>query len=188
MEATELEGCVLGIVWAWGPCTAYVVRKVFLDSLSPYWSGSAGAIYPLVARLEGRGLIVSRAEPRGGKSRRELTITPEGVATLHTWLLPLPEWTGSVPVDPVRTRMFFLGAVSPEQQEAFLADAEAKARAALDAIRQEHEGHVQKAEVWEARATRGAIRVQEARIKWLAEVRRELRDAKRQYSTKASSG
>lgn len=178
METTELEGCVLGIVWASGPCTAYVIRKVFLDSLSPYWSGSAGAIYPLVARLEARGLIVSRAEPRGGKSRRELTITPEGIATLHTWLLPLPEWTGSVPVDPVRTRMFFLGAVSLEEQEAFLADAESKARAALDALRQEHEMHAQKGEIWEARATRGAIRVQEARIKWLAETRRELRDAK----------
>jgi DNA-binding PadR family transcriptional regulator len=178
VEATELEGCVLGIVWAWGPCTAYVIRKVFLDSLSPYWSGSAGAIYPLVARLEGRGLLVSRAEPRGGKSRRELTITPEGVATLHTWLLPLPEWTGPVPVDPVRTRMFFLGALSPAEQEAFLADAEAKARGAAEALRKEHETHVQKAEVWEARATRGAVRVQEARIKWLAEVRRELRDAK----------
>ena len=175
MEATELESCVLGIVWAWGPCTAYAVRKVFLDSLSPYWSGSAGAIYPLVARLEARKLIAARAEPRGGRSRKELSITPEGLAALRAWLLPLPEWTGSVPVDPVRTRMFFLAALAPEEQEAFLADAETKARAGADAIRQEHEAHLQKEELWEARSTRGALRVQEARIAWLAEVRREIR-------------
>lgn len=175
MEATELESCVLGIVWAWGPCTAYVIRKVFLDSLSPYWSGSAGAIYPLVARLEARGLIVSRAEPRGGRSRKELSITSEGLAALRSWLLPLPDWTGSVPVDPVRTRMFFVGALPPEEQEAFLAEAEAKARAGVEALRAEHEEHLRKEEVWEARATRGALLVQEARIKWLAEVRRELR-------------
>lgn len=176
MEATELESCVLGIVWASGPCTAYVIRKVFLDSLSPYWSGSAGAIYPLVARLEARGLITARVEPRGERSRKELTITSDGLAALRSWLLPLPEWTGFVPVDPVRTRMFFLGALPPEEQEAFLAEAEARARAGLESIRAEHEAHLGKGEVWEARATRGALHLQEARIEWLAEVRREILD------------
>ena len=139
MESTELEGCVLGIVWERGPCTAYVIRTVFLESLSPYWSGSAGSIYPLVARLEARGLVAARVEPRGGRSRKELSITPEGVAALHAWLRPLPEWTGSVPVDPVRTRMFFLGALPPEEQEAFVADAETKARAGRSRSGEEHE-------------------------------------------------
>lgn len=175
MESTELEGCVLGIVWERGPCTAYVIRTVFLESLSPYWSGSAGSIYPLVARLEARGLVAARVEPRGGRSRKELSLTPEGLAALRTWLLPLPEWTGPVPVDPVRTRMFFLGSLSPEEQEAFLADAEAKARAGAEAVREEHETALRKGEIWEARATRGALLVQEARIAWLAEVRREVR-------------
>ena len=34
-EPTELEGCVQGVVWQQGPCTAYTIRKVFLDSPSP---------------------------------------------------------------------------------------------------------------------------------------------------------
>lgn len=178
MEATELESCALGIVWAWGPCTAYVIRKVFLDSLSPYWSGSAGAIYPLVARLEARGLIEARVEARGARSRKELTITPDGLAALRSWLLPLPEWTGFVPVDPVRTRMFFLSALSPEEQEAFLAGAEARARAGMEALRAEHAEHRRKEEIWEARATRGALLVQEARIEWLAGILREIRGAR----------
>jgi DNA-binding PadR family transcriptional regulator len=178
VESTELEGCVLGIVWERGPCTAYVIRTVFLESLSPYWSGSAGSIYPLVARLEARGLIAARVEPRGGRSRKELSITSEGAA-VHAWLYPLPEWTGQVPVDPVRTRMFFLGALAPEAQEAFLADAETKARAGAVSLREEHEAALRKGESWEARATRGAIRVQEARIEWLAEVRREIRGPER---------
>ncbi len=179
MESTELEGCALGIVWVRGPCTAYVIRTVFLESLSPYWSGSAGSIYPLVARLEARGLIAARVEPRGGRSRRELSITPEGVAALHAWIRPLPEWTGQVPVDPVRTRMYFLGGLAPEEQEAFLADAEAKARAAAESLREEQETALRKGEVWEARATRGAILAQEARIAWLAEVGREIRGSRR---------
>jgi DNA-binding PadR family transcriptional regulator len=174
VESTELEGCVLGIVWERGPCTAYVIRTVFLESLSPYWSGSAGSIYPLVARLEARGLVAARVEPRGGRSRKELSITPEGLGALHAWLRPLPEWTGPVPVDPVRTRMFFLGALPPEEQEAFVADAEAKARAGAEALRKEHQAALRRGEAWEARATRGAILVQAARIEWLAEVRREI--------------
>jgi DNA-binding PadR family transcriptional regulator len=52
-----LEGCVLGILWERGPCTAYAARKVLRESPSPYWSGSAGAVYPLLARLEGRRLV-----------------------------------------------------------------------------------------------------------------------------------
>lgn len=179
MESTELEGCVLGIVWERGPCTAYVIRTVFLESLSPYWSGSAGSIYPLVARLEARGLVAARVEPRGGRSRKELSITQEGVAALHAWLLPLPAWTGPVPVDPVRTRMFFLGALPPEEQETFVAEAETRARAAAESLREEHEAARRKGEIWEARATRGALLVQAARIEWLAEVRQEIRGARR---------
>src|SRR5262245_13459166 len=45
---TELEGTALGVIWAGQPCTPYRVRRVFLDSPSPSWSGSAGAIYPLI--------------------------------------------------------------------------------------------------------------------------------------------
>jgi hypothetical protein len=33
---SELEGCVLGLVWAKGPCTPYTVRKVFQASRSAY--------------------------------------------------------------------------------------------------------------------------------------------------------
>ena len=35
-----------------GPATPYAVRKDFLDSPTPQWSGSAGTIYPLVARMQ----------------------------------------------------------------------------------------------------------------------------------------
>ena len=174
MEPTELESCVLGIVWERGPCTAYVIRTVFRESLSSYWSGSAGAIYPLVARLEARGLIAAKTAAWGERSKKELTITPEGLAALRSWLRPLPKWTGSPPVDPIRTRMFFLGTLPAEEWEAFLADAEARIRADMDTIRQECESLRQKGEILNALATQGGLRAQEARLQWLAEVRREL--------------
>ncbi len=52
---SELEAVVLGLVWSDGPCTAYAVRRTVQASLSAQWSGSAGAVYPAVARLEQRG-------------------------------------------------------------------------------------------------------------------------------------
>ena len=49
-DTTELEAAVLGVVWQDGPCTPYAIRQHFLESPAPRWSGSAGAIYPLVRR------------------------------------------------------------------------------------------------------------------------------------------
>jgi hypothetical protein len=46
---SELEAAVLGLVWSDGPCTAYAVRRTVQNSLSTQWSGSAGAVYPVVA-------------------------------------------------------------------------------------------------------------------------------------------
>src|SRR6476659_7226575 len=56
-DLTELEQCVLGVIWRDGPMTAYEIAALFTKSLSPYWSGSAGAIYPVVQRLRKRGLV-----------------------------------------------------------------------------------------------------------------------------------
>ena len=56
-DLTDLEQAALGVVWRDGPCTPYQVRKQFLDSPTPSWSGSAGTIYPLMRRLEDMGLV-----------------------------------------------------------------------------------------------------------------------------------
>ncbi|HZE88705.1 MAG TPA: PadR family transcriptional regulator, partial [Verrucomicrobiae bacterium] len=62
---SELEGATLGVVWSEQPCTPYAIRRVFQTSPSPFWSGSAGAIYPLVERLETRGLVRAEATMTG---------------------------------------------------------------------------------------------------------------------------
>jgi len=40
-QLTELEGCVLGLIRQRGSCTPYTIRRVFLKSPTPHWSGSA---------------------------------------------------------------------------------------------------------------------------------------------------
>ena len=85
---SELETVVLGLVWSDGPCTAYAVRRTVQASLSAQWSGSAGAVYPAVARLEKRGLIRCRDQATGQRRSQALEVTARGSRALADWLGP----------------------------------------------------------------------------------------------------
>jgi DNA-binding PadR family transcriptional regulator len=175
-RTTELEGCVLGVVWEKGPCTPYTIRKVFQDSPSPHWTGSAGAIYPLVARLATRRLI--RADARRSSGRRGATtyrITPSGLEALKRWLgPPLPEWAIGVPVDALRTRLRFLGAVPAPVRRAFLAEAETRLRDHLRVVEKECRRSRAGGDPFAYLVSRGALSMLQARSEWLREVRRTL--------------
>jgi DNA-binding PadR family transcriptional regulator len=172
---TELEGCVLGIVWSRGPCSAYVARRVFLDSPSPYWSGSAGAVYPLLARLEVRGLVRAQAHSAGRRASRRFVLTPLGRRMLERWLgPPLPAWILGIPMDPLRTRMGFLGALPAPRQALFLAEAEKHARVHLESARKELAGTRAAGGLFDQFVSVGAVASLEARLAWLRGARRRL--------------
>ena len=172
---TELEHCVLGVVWQAGPLTAYEIAKPFAQSPSTYWSGSAGAIYPLVKRLEDKGLLRGEIEQWNSRQKRTFTITDEGLKVLREWLSPpfTPD-VGAVSFDPIRTRVSFLGALPPRQREKFIDDAERVIHEQLEQIREMQARESAAGNVFEALAGRGGIHELEARLKWLVEVRREL--------------
>jgi DNA-binding PadR family transcriptional regulator len=118
---SELEAVVLGLVWQDGPCTPYAIRQVFLRTPSPQWSGSAGAIYPAVRRLERRGLIRSDTQWQGRRRSRVYRPTPRGVAALRRWLKSSQaDGVVGVPPDPMRTRYRFLGALTPRERKAIV--------------------------------------------------------------------
>jgi DNA-binding PadR family transcriptional regulator len=171
---TELEGCVLGLVWANGPCTPYAVRKVFLSSKSPHWSGSAGAIYPLVERLAGLGLLGSEAHATGRRASLRYVVTAEGVRALVGWLGPSwPDWVAGVPPDPLRTRLRFLAALPPAQQRQFLLDAEELVREHRDRLQDEADRR-RGEDFYRYMNVRGAVLVMTARLEWLREFRLAL--------------
>src|SRR5580704_2962890 len=118
---SEIEACVIALVSVDGPATPYAIRKVFLDSPSPQWSGSAGTIYPLIERLLGRKLIRSKLCLTGKRRGYQISVTAAGSRALRAWLsLPIPEWVAGVPPDPLRTRVRFLGVISRNHRTAFL--------------------------------------------------------------------
>jgi DNA-binding PadR family transcriptional regulator len=121
---SELECFTLGLVWRHGPCSAYDVRMLMQDSPSTQWSASAGAIYPLIRRLEREGLVTGRQERRGGRSRRLYSATRAGARALRAWIgPPLAEEAVTVAYDPLRSRARFLGVLGPPERARWVASA-----------------------------------------------------------------
>jgi DNA-binding PadR family transcriptional regulator len=115
---------VLALVSADGPATPYAIRKVFLSSPNPQWSGSAGTIYPLIKRLLRRKFVRSTMYLHGKRRGYRISLTTAGARALEYWFaIPIPDWVTGVPPDPLRTRIGFLNTVSPGQQVAFIQNA-----------------------------------------------------------------
>jgi DNA-binding PadR family transcriptional regulator len=110
---TELESCVLAVIWRNAPCSAYVVQKVFAASLTPEWSSSAGSIYPVLRRLLALALVAHEQEAWGRSTKAVYRPTGEGEAAVRQWISELGAAALTAPPDPVRTRAFFLDALSP---------------------------------------------------------------------------
>jgi DNA-binding PadR family transcriptional regulator len=172
MAVTELEGVILGIVSSRQPCSAYVVRARFEASPTPGWRKSKGAIYPAVSRLVARGYLASEKSSEGRVPKDLLSLTANGRTALVDWILELGEEKGGAPVDPVRTRVNYLGNLKPAEREAFLNRAEAAAgralaRAAADV------SDPQAADHWTLRAATLGVQMQiRTKIEWLRKVRK----------------
>lgn len=128
---SELEGFVLGLIWEMGPCSPYELRRQMRSSPSTQWSASAGAIYPLVRRLEKLGFVRSLAKKTGKRARREYQVTASGTRALRAWVgPPLAREAITVAHDPLRSRARFLAALSHKERVAWVK----AARAALDEV------------------------------------------------------
>lgn len=168
---TELEGIVLGIVWSRQPCTPYQVRREFADSPSPYWSGSAGAIYPLMSRLESVGLLRSEAHATGSRKSRLYGLTPAGRAALVGWVgPPVPPEMVSVPPDPLRMRIAFMTVLPPARRRKFLEELETGLEGFLELFQRDYTERRLGDPQAELMA-KGALRMQKARLEWIRDVR-----------------
>ena len=134
-KLSEIEACVLALVSVDGPATPYAIRKVFLNSPNPQWSGSAGTIYPLIERLKRRKLIRTKVFRTGKRRGNRILLTRAGSRAVKRWLsLPVPTWVAGVPPDPLRTRIRFLGVLNARQRRAFLQDAHQRMQAHVRTI------------------------------------------------------
>lgn len=171
-----LPELVLGVLWLDGPCTAYHVRRAFQDSLSSHLSGSAGAIYPAIARLREQRLIAARAVATDARGAEALSLTPRGKAALSRWVgTPLaPDET--VDLDHLRLRLRFLALLPPARRRDLVDAARSavreKTREVAAAARAAHAADDLML-YFTHRSVQLALR---ARAKWLDEVQSRLGD------------
>jgi len=172
---SDLEFCVLGIVWKKAPCTAYAVRKEFIESPSTHWSGSAGSIYPLVRRLEEKGLLRSVAGTRGRRPHRAYAITTAGRKELRQWISPpLPPRVAATTYSPLRTRMYFLAALRPQKQIEFLDNALDALRGEVDTMRSVCDRYRDDGDLFSRLASLSGLYALRSQIKWIDAVRKTL--------------
>jgi DNA-binding PadR family transcriptional regulator len=174
---TELESCTLGVIGQRQPCSTYQVRQVFLRSTTPAWSGSAGAIYPVMERLIALGLVRVEGLKGDRRGRRNLSLTAAGRRAFSAWATTLEPGMGHATPDPIRTRATFFDLVdSPKEQSRFFARAEALTR---DAIRTQQalvESDRRAGRLGDYVSSLGGLHQLEGRLKWLRKVRALLKN------------
>ena len=105
-RTNKTQYVILGLL-SIGPQSGYDVKQTVDRALSHFWSEGYGSIYPILKRLEEKGLAVSQLEVQDGKPDRKVyEITDAGRSELRNWL--------AQPVEPpaVRNEMLlrlFLG-------------------------------------------------------------------------------
>ena len=171
-SSSELEGFVLGLVWQLGPASAYDIRTHMQNSPSTQWSGSAGAIYPLMRRLARRGLVAGRRERVGRRGRVRYQITRAGLRVLKAWVgPPFSPDVITVSYDPLRSRARFLAALPPTQRPRWTQAAEAALREVASRVRRWHALHAGAGDAFLALLTRHGELDVTARRAWLASVK-----------------
>ena len=116
---TDMEGAALAVLARRGALTSYAVARAFAESPSEFWSGSAGAVYPMLRRLRARGFVSASQGADGERSRTRYSVTAKGRAAFEGWLLDVERGAGWG-FDPLRTRAMELDLVSPAAGKRFL--------------------------------------------------------------------
>ena len=169
-KLSELESCVLGVIWREGPGTAYQVRKAFAQSLTTSWRASTGAIYPLIRKLKNRDLIKECAIPDDLRNARILEITGKGLAEVQSWIADMPDWVADPAADTIRTRYYFLSSLPDARRASVLSAWIAGSGEKISQLAAAVERYDDKGDTVEAMAHRGAMMQLQARLEWLQSI------------------
>jgi DNA-binding PadR family transcriptional regulator len=173
-KLSHLAYIALGVVAESQPCSGYAVMKQFQSSSSTYFSGSAGAIYPLLRRLGEAGLIKEQRHKAGSRTRRTYTLTEQGSSALLEWVCaPLPAEDVAFTVDLLRTRCLFFERLPKAKRRSFVKDARSQLKARI----KDFEGRIadeKKYTQLERVSFHSVCLIDKARLKWLDVVEKEL--------------
>lgn len=81
----KMEYVILGLL-SHETLTGYEMKKRMDTTMSLFWSGSYGSIYPTLQKLSDKGHIVSMETTNNGRDKINYSITHSGKEYLQQWL------------------------------------------------------------------------------------------------------
>ena len=81
----KMQFVILGLL-SHEPMTGYEMKKRMDTTMSLFWSGSYGSIYPTLQRLKDNGSIDSSQSTEAGRDKIIYRITEQGRMILQQWL------------------------------------------------------------------------------------------------------
>jgi DNA-binding PadR family transcriptional regulator len=181
---TPLGYALLGLVQQ-APRSGYDLRRMFAATPMGYFSGSPGAIYPALDRLERSGLVAGNVDDRQPlRPRRVYTITPKGLEVLRAWVTrPVTHEDLVRREGEVDLRFAFLGGIGgPADSRRFLESLAAEIDAELKSLEQHLTGMKSSAGLHGRLALESGIELYEARARW---ARRALQHFQPQAAARA---
>ena len=141
-DLTRLEAVVIGLLGE-RPAHGYELKARLGPGLPRDAQLNDGVLYPLLARLERRGLATSSEERSGGRLRRVYAATADGDDAFRAWLLSDRDEDAVVGselfIEHPLAKLLFASRLSPEELDAKLTsllEAATARLAALDAVPQ----------------------------------------------------
>jgi DNA-binding PadR family transcriptional regulator len=116
------------------PRSGYEIKAMVDGTTRFFWAASYGQIYPELKRLAEAGLVNGSDAPTGGRRRTVYEITADGEEELKAWLRRPPE-TYEMREEGL-LKLFFAGALEPEEAVEILRSMRAHRLAANAQLRQ----------------------------------------------------
>lgn len=121
---TDDEGTFLALLIRVQPATAYQLSKIYADSPVSNFGTSKGKVYPLVERLERRGLLKKRAVSGDARRSEWLECTSAGRQAVHDWVMDIKP-THLLLDDPLRTKLQSFDLLERDEQLEWIVRAKA---------------------------------------------------------------
>jgi DNA-binding PadR family transcriptional regulator len=163
LDLTDHEGTFLALVLRVQPVTAYEVSRIYQESPVSSFNTSKGKIYPMIRRLEERGLLAKQRVEGDARGTERLSCTDRGRDAVRAWVRELKP-AHVMLEDPLRTKVQSFDLLSPEERVEWVL----KAKEALEASLERLDDYGESVTVpFQEFVHDNAVRSTRARIVWL---------------------
>ena len=133
LDLTDHEGTFLALVLRAQPVTAYEVSRIYQESPVSSFNTSKGKIYPMIRRLEERGLLAKERVESDARGTERLSCTARGRDAVRGWVGELKP-THVMLEDPLRTKVQSFDLLSPQERVEWVLRAKEALEASLERL------------------------------------------------------